>query len=50
MFISGVDLYVQFWGMVTVFVLAGTLVLYLPVKVFATMYRVKHGLMKGMTW
>ena len=44
------DLHTQFWGVVTALVLGGTLVLYVPIKVFAVVYRLKNGLMKGMAW
>jgi len=40
----------QFWGMMTAFILGGTLVIYLPVKAIGMCWRYKHDKLNGLTW
>ena len=49
-FINGHDVHTQFWGMVTLFVILGTLLLYVPMKILAIAYRFSHGMFEQMKW
>ena len=49
-FISGVSERAQFWGVVSVIIIGGSLVVFLPIKIYTTRYQLKHGIASGLSW